>query len=106
MKGRRNLFITFEGTEGSGKSTQMQLLVERLQETGLTVIENQEPGATSIGKQIRRILLDPAHQEIVEDTTGNLGTALLKEAQILTAKLTAIQSDVGARQQTSADPSP
>ena len=49
---------------------------------------------------------DPAHQEILEDTTCNLGTALLKEAQILTAKLTAIQSDVGARQQTSADPSP
>src|SRR5256885_998643 len=68
MKGRRNLFITFEGTEGSGKSTQMQLLVERLQETGLTVIENQEPGATSIGKQIRRILLDPAHQEMTPMT--------------------------------------
>src|SRR5437764_6259989 len=46
----------------------MQLLVERLRETGLTVIENQEPGATSIGKQIRRILLDPAHQEMAPVT--------------------------------------
>jgi dTMP kinase len=68
MKGHRGLFLTFEGTEGSGKSTQMQLLVERLRETGFTVIENQEPGATSIGKQIRRILLDPAHQEMAPMT--------------------------------------
>jgi dTMP kinase len=68
MKGRGGLFITFEGTEGSGKSTQMQLLVERLRGMGFTVIENQEPGATSIGKQIRRILLDPAHQEMAPMT--------------------------------------
>jgi dTMP kinase len=68
MKGQGGLFITFEGTEGSGKSTQMQLLIERLRDTGFTVIENQEPGATSIGKQIRRILLDPAHQEMAPMT--------------------------------------
>lgn len=68
MRGRGGLFITFEGAEGSGKSTQMQLLIERLRETGFTVIENQEPGATSIGKQIRRILLDPAHQEMAPMT--------------------------------------
>jgi dTMP kinase len=58
------LFISFEGTEGSGKSTQARLLVERLGSRGLTVIENQEPGATHIGRQIRRIFLDPAHQEM------------------------------------------
>ena len=68
MKGRGGLFITFEGTEGSGKSTQMQLLVERLRGLGSTVIENQEPGATGIGKQIRRILLDPAHHEMAPMT--------------------------------------
>src|SRR3954470_23456262 len=68
MRGRGALFITFEGTEGSGKSTQMQLLVERLRAAGSTVIENQEPGATSLGKQIRHILLDPAHQEITPMT--------------------------------------
>jgi dTMP kinase len=68
MKSRSGLFITFEGTEGSGKSTQMHLLVERLRGSGLTVIESQEPGATSIGKQIRRILLDPAHQELAPVT--------------------------------------
>jgi len=62
------LFITFEGTEGSGKSTQMQLLVARLRAGGYDVVENQEPGATGIGRQIRRILLDPAHQEMAPMT--------------------------------------
>jgi dTMP kinase len=58
------LFLSFEGTDGSGKTTQMRLLVERLRSESLKVVENQEPGATHIGLQIRRILLDPAHQEM------------------------------------------
>lgn len=58
------LFLSFEGADGSGKSTQMRFLVERLRSDGLIVVENQEPGATHIGRQIRRILLDPAHQEM------------------------------------------
>jgi dTMP kinase len=58
------LFLSFEGADGSGKSTQMRFLVERLRREGLPVVENQEPGATHIGRQIRRILLDPAHQEM------------------------------------------
>ncbi|MGA8029725.1 MAG: dTMP kinase [Bryobacteraceae bacterium] len=62
------MFITFEGTEGSGKTTQMRLLIGRLRKMGLTVTENQEPGATTIGRQIRRILLDPAHQEMAPMT--------------------------------------
>ena len=64
MSGRRGVFLSFEGTEGSGKSTQMRLLVERLRSNGFAVTENQEPGATRIGKQIRRILLDPEHTEM------------------------------------------
>jgi dTMP kinase len=64
----RGLFITFEGTEGSGKTTQMRLLAERLRKSGYRVTENQEPGATNIGRQIRRILLDPAHQEMAPMT--------------------------------------
>ncbi len=68
MIARRGLFISFEGTEGSGKSTQMGLLVERLRGQGLPAVENQEPGATLIGKQIRRILLDPDNIEMAPMT--------------------------------------
>lgn len=65
---RPGLFLTFEGTDGSGKTTQMRILVEHLRAAGLTLVENQEPGATHIGRQIRRILLDPAHQEMASMT--------------------------------------
>lgn len=58
------LFVSFEGTEGSGKSTQMRVLVERLRSLNFSVVTNQEPGGTDIGKQIRRILLDPANTEL------------------------------------------
>lgn len=68
MSGHRGLFLTFEGTEGSGKTTQMRLLTARLQAGGYVVTENQEPGATAIGKEIRRTLLDPAHSEMAPMT--------------------------------------
>ncbi|MBV9441195.1 MAG: dTMP kinase [Acidobacteriaceae bacterium] len=64
----RGLFISFEGTEGSGKSTQMRLLIERLRKTGHSVIENQEPGGTRIGTEIRRILLDPVNAQMASTT--------------------------------------
>jgi dTMP kinase len=61
---RRGGFITFEGLDGSGKSTQMGRLAQRLRERGLEVIETIEPGGTKIGNAIRRILLDPAHDNM------------------------------------------
>jgi len=56
MKGK---FITFEGSEGCGKSTQSKLLYEYLKNKGYSVVYLREPGGTRIGEKIRKVLLDP-----------------------------------------------
>jgi dTMP kinase len=60
----RGLFLTFEGMDGSGKTTQMRRLGKRLRGRGRTVLETAEPGGTAIGRKIRQILLDAASQEL------------------------------------------
>ena len=62
------LFITFEGMDGSGKTTQMHRLAARLRGMGRTVVETVEPGGPPIAQQIRRILLDAANQELSPST--------------------------------------
>jgi dTMP kinase len=62
------LFITFEGMDGSGKTTQMHRLAARLRAMGRTVLETAEPGGPPIAMKIRRILLDSANQELSPTT--------------------------------------
>jgi len=58
---QRGIFITFEGGEGCGKSTQQRLLARRLEAAGLTVRTLREPGGTIVGEAVRSVLLDPEH---------------------------------------------
>ncbi len=57
------LFITFEGTEGSGKSTQCGLLARSLRSQGYPVLETREPGGTPLAESIRHLLLSPSRQK-------------------------------------------
>jgi dTMP kinase len=65
MKG---LFVTFEGTEGSGKSTQMRLLADKLAKLGYPCLLTREPGGPPIAEHIRDLLLDPQHKEMLPET--------------------------------------
>ena len=58
------MFITFEGPEGSGKSTQLPQLAQFLEEKGLSVVRTREPGVTKIGDQIREVLVRMDNTEL------------------------------------------
>ena len=55
-------FITFEGVDGSGKSTQLRMLASELRMLGREVVETREPGGTPLGKRLREVLLDAQEQ--------------------------------------------
>jgi dTMP kinase len=65
---KRGRLITFEGIDGSGKSTQIARLSAAIQETGIRVLELREPGGTAIGEAIRPILLDRKHDGMSQET--------------------------------------
>jgi dTMP kinase len=58
------MFITLEGIEGSGKTTQIGRLVEFLEDRGIECVTTRQPGGTLIGENIRSILLDPANSAL------------------------------------------
>ena len=62
---KRGLFITFEGADGCGKSTQLNMLADYLTKKGFEVIVTREPGAKGLGEKIREILLN--YDDIVSD---------------------------------------
>ncbi len=64
----KGLFITFEGIEGSGKSTQVKMLVQALQQRNLPYLTTREPGGTVIAEAIRSILLNPLYANLTAET--------------------------------------
>ncbi|MCD4829092.1 MAG: dTMP kinase [Candidatus Cloacimonetes bacterium] len=66
------LFITFEGVEGCGKSTQVRLLADAIEAQGYTVLRTREPGGPPIAEKIRALLLDPANTEMLPETEALL----------------------------------
>lgn len=63
-----SLFVTFEGPEGGGKTTQAARLAEHLSAQGLDVLLSREPGGTAIGEQIRRVLFSLENNEMQPQT--------------------------------------
>lgn len=60
----RGIFITFEGGDGAGKSTQIRFLARLLENAGREVLRLREPGGTAVGEALRRVVLDPAHESM------------------------------------------
>jgi dTMP kinase len=70
-----SLFITFEGPDGSGKTTQARMLAEYLESRGMAVLHTREPGGTPISEQIREVILTTRNQSIADATEALLYSA-------------------------------
>lgn len=82
---KNGIFITFEGGDGAGKSTQIKKLCQKLEEIGRKVLIIREPGGTKIGEKIREILLDNNNKEMIPQTELLLYEA--SRAQIVAQKI-------------------
>jgi dTMP kinase len=82
----RGMLVSFEGVEGSGKTTQAARLVESMKREGLPVTSVREPGGTALGEKVREILLSVEHHDMAAWAEASLYTAaraqLLKEVII------------------------
>ena len=83
MKG---YFITFEGSEGCGKTTQIEALAKALEAQGKTVLITREPGGTLIGEKIRNLLQDPSHKNDISDMTELLLFSASR-AELITSRI-------------------
>ena len=72
-------FITFEGGEGAGKTTVIQLVKEELTRAGYDVLLTREPGGIQIAEKIREVILDPDHTEMEERTEALLYAAARRQ---------------------------
>jgi dTMP kinase len=61
---KKGIFITFEGVEGAGKTTQIEILKKKLESENIDFLFTREPGGTPIGEKVRGILLDPENSEM------------------------------------------
>lgn len=82
---KRGIFITFEGPEGSGKTTHSKLLCDFLRRKGFKVLHTREPGGTSISEKIRGILLDPKNKGM--DVACEMFLYMSARAQIVKEKI-------------------
>jgi len=78
---KKGKFISIEGGEGAGKTTQVKLLAGSLTAAGYEVLLTREPGGTAIGEKIREILLDPNHTKL--DLRGELLLYLASRSQLV-----------------------
>jgi dTMP kinase len=68
----QGFFLTFEGPDGSGKSTQLRLLAQALQQQGRPIFTVRQPGGTALGERIRGLLLGPKIDEKTDDKTSSI----------------------------------
>ncbi len=81
----KGLFISFEGSDGSGKTTQIRLLQQYLADTGVETIVLREPGGTTISEKIRDIILDNRHTEM--DSVTEMFLYAASRAQLVAEKI-------------------